>query len=293
MVKVRKAVIPAAGMGTRFLPATKAQPKEMLPLVDKPAIQYIVEEAVAAGIEDILIVSGRFKRAIEDHFDRSLELERHLEEHGKHQELEMVRNISTLANIHYIRQPELRGLGHAVYMAKSFVGTEPFAVLLGDDIIHGRESGLAQLLRVYENCGTSVVGVQPVPREKVSSYGIIAGLSSDGIHYAVSDLIEKPTVEEAPSMLAIVGRYIISPSIFPILANTPPGKQGEIQLTDALRGQMDAEGLSACKIEGQRFDIGDKLGYLKATIGLALTRDDMREDLLRFFIETLAQKQPL
>nr|NNM89652.1 UTP--glucose-1-phosphate uridylyltransferase GalU [Bacilli bacterium] len=277
-------------MGTRFLPATKAQPKEMLPLVDKPAIQYIVEEAVAAGIEDILIVSGRFKRAIEDHFDRSLELERHLEEHGKQKELELVRDISNLANIHYVRQPELLGLGHAVYMAKSFVGDEPFAVLLGDDIIHAKDSGLSQLLAVYANSNTSVVGVQPVPHDKVSSYGIIDGQSEDDIHYHLRDLVEKPALDEAPSNLAIVGRYIINPSIFTILETIEPGKQGEIQLTDALREQLRLEGLSACKIDGLRFDIGDKLGYLKATIGLALTREDMREDLLRFFIETLASR---
>jgi UTP--glucose-1-phosphate uridylyltransferase len=277
-------------MGTRFLPATKAQPKEMLPLVDKPAIQYIVEEAVAAGIEDILIVSGRFKRAIEDHFDRSLELERHLEEHGKQKELELVRAISNLANIHYVRQPELLGLGHAVYMAKSFVGDEPFAVLLGDDIIHAKDSGLSQLLAVYANSNTSVVGVQPVPHDKVSSYGIIDGQSEDDIHYHLRDLVEKPALDEAPSNLAIVGRYIINPSIFSILETIEPGKQGEIQLTDALREQLRLEGLSACKIDGLRFDIGDKLGYLKATIGLALTREDMREDLLRFFIETLASR---
>ncbi len=290
MKRVRKAVIPAAGMGTRFLPATKAQPKEMLPLVDKPAIQYIVEEAVAAGIEDILIVSGRFKRAIEDHFDRSLELERHLEEHGKQKELELVRDISNLANIHYVRQPQLLGLGHAVYMAKSFVGDEPFAVLLGDDIIHAKDSGLSQLLAVYANSNTSVVGVQPVPHDKVSSYGIIDGQSEDDIHYHLRDLVEKPALDEAPSNLAIVGRYIINPSIFTILETIEPGKQGEIQLTDALREQLRLEGLSACKIDGLRFDIGDKLGYLKATIGLALTREDMREDLLRFFIETLASR---
>jgi len=285
-MKVRKAVIPAAGLGTRFLPATKAQPKEMLPLVDKPAIQYIVEEAVAAGIEDILIVTGKFKRAIEDHFDRSLELEMHLAIHEKQATLEIVQRISELANIHYIRQSELKGLGHAVSMARSFVGNEPFAVLLGDDIIHSEDPGLAQLMRVYEEKGTSVVGVQPVPKENVSSYGIIAGLSSDGILYDVSDLIEKPYPHEAPSNLAIVGRYIITPSIFSIIDKTPPGKQGEIQLTDALRTLMLQEGLHACRIDGLRFDIGDKLGYLKATIGLALTRPDMRGPL-RDYLRTV------
>jgi len=288
-VKIRKAVIPAAGLGTRFLPATKAQPKEMLPLVDKPAIQYIVEEAVAAGIEDILIVTGKFKRAIEDHFDRSLELEMHLAIHEKQATLEIVQQISMLANIHYIRQSELKGLGHAVSMARSFVGNEPFAVLLGDDIIHSEDPGLAQLMRVFDQTGTSVVGVQPVPRENVSSYGIIAGLSADGVTYDVSDLIEKPYPHEAPSNLAIVGRYIITPSIFSIIDQTPPGKQGEIQLTDALRAQMLLEGLHACRIEGMRYDIGDKLGYLKATVGLALTRPDMRAPLIEYLRTVMAQ----
>lgn len=288
-MKIRKAVIPAAGLGTRFLPATKAQPKEMLPLVDKPAIQYIVEEAVAAGIEDILIVTGKFKRAIEDHFDRSLELEMHLAIHEKQATLEIVQQISMLANIHYIRQSELKGLGHAVSMARSFVGNEPFAVLLGDDIIHSEDPGLAQLMRVFDQTGTSVVGVQPVPRENVSSYGIIAGLSADGVTYDVSDLIEKPYPHEAPSNLAIVGRYIITPSIFSIIDQTPPGKQGEIQLTDALRAQMLLEGLHACRIEGMRYDIGDKLGYLKATVGLALTRPDMRAPLIEYLRTVMAQ----
>ncbi len=287
MKRVRKAVIPAAGLGTRFLPATKAQPKEMLPLVDKPAIQYIVEEAVAAGIEDVLIVTGRSKRAIEDHFDRSVELEMHLAEHEKRSTLEAVQHISRLANIHYIRQPELKGLGHAVYMARSFVGSEAFAVLLGDDIIYSEKPALSQLLEIYDRCGVSVVGVKPVPKESVSSYGIIAGISSDEVEYRVSDLIEKPYVHEAPSNLAIVGRYVITPDIFSIIETTPPGKQGEVQLTDALRSLMLRDGLSACKIDGLRFDIGDKLGYIKATIGLALTRSDMRSDVMRYMHEVL------
>lgn len=285
---MKKAVIPAAGLGTRFLPATKAQPKEMLPLVDKPAIQYIVEEAVASGIEDILIVTGKFKRAIEDHFDRSMELEMHLAEHEKQSTLQEVQRISELANIHYIRQSELRGLGHAVSLARSFIGNEPFAVLLGDDIVYSERPGLKQLLDVYDNCHTSVVGVQPVPKENVSSYGVIAGLTDDGICYTLSDIVEKPFVHEAPSNLAVVGRYVINPSIFSIIDRTPPGKQGEIQLTDALRAQLTLEGLHACLIQGQRFDIGDKLGYLKATVGLALTRDDMRADLLTYLHEVLA-----
>lgn len=291
MVKVSKAVIPAAGLGTRFLPATKAQPKEMLPLVDKPAIQYIVEEAVASGIEDILIVTGRFKRAIEDHFDRSIELEMHLAGHDKVGALEEVVRISELANIHYIRQSEQRGLGHAVYMAKSFVGHEPFAVLLGDDIVASSDPGLAQLLRVFEEGGRSVVGVQPVSRENVSSYGVIAGETQDGIRYRVTDMIEKPTPSEAPSNLAIVGRYVITPRIFTMIEETPPGKQGEIQLTDALRRLMTKEGLDACLVHGMRFDIGDKLGYIKATVGLALARPDMRSELLRHLADIVVQNR--
>ncbi|KYP80861.1 UTP--glucose-1-phosphate uridylyltransferase GalU [Ferroacidibacillus organovorans] len=288
---VRKAVIPAAGLGTRFLPATKAQPKEMLPLVDKPAIQYIVEEAVAAGIEDILIVTGKSKRAIEDHFDRSLELEAHLAEHEKRVVLEEVKRISDLANIHYIRQPEPRGLGHAVSMARSFVGEEPFAIMLGDDIIHSTTPGLAQLLSVFERTGTSVVGVQEVPHERVSSYGIIAGLSTDGVQYTLSDVIEKPSPDESPSNLAIVGRYVVNASIFSILQTLPPGKQGEIQLTDALKQQMLREGMHACVIDGMRFDIGDKLGFLQATIGLALTRIDMRDELIRYMSGVIEQER--
>ena len=280
-MRVRKAVIPAAGMGTRFLPATKAQPKEMLPLVDKPAIQYVVEEAVQAGVEDILIVTGRFKRAIEDHFDRSLELEAHLQQKEKLALMEEMRRISELANIHYVRQPELFGLGHAVYMAKSFVGKEPFAVLLGDDIVHADIPALAQLLGWHARRGRSVVGVQRVPRDAIDKYGVIAGTSSDGVHYAVSDLVEKPSPARAPTDLGIVGRYVVTPGIFACIEATQPGKQGEIQLTDALRRQVRSEGVDARVISGERFDIGDKAGYIKAIVGLALTRDDMRQDLLR------------
>jgi UTP--glucose-1-phosphate uridylyltransferase len=219
-----------------------------------------------------------------------MELEMHLAEHEKHEVLEVVQQISNLANIHYIRQPELRGLGHAIFMARSYVGNEPFAVLLGDDIIHSEVPALVQLLDVYERSHTSVIGVQEVPWENVSSYGIISGNSLDGIKYNINDLIEKPAREDAPSNLAIVGRYIIHPSIFSILADTAPGKQGEIQITDALHTQMNIEGLNACKIEGLRFDIGDKLGYIKATIGLALTRPDMREPVLNYLQALLADE---
>ncbi len=286
-MKVKKAVVPAAGMGTRFLPATKAQPKEMLPLIDKPAIQYIVEEAVQSGIEDILIVTGRFKRAIEDHFDRSFELENHLEKGGKERQLEEVRRISELANIHYVRQRELRGLGHAVSMARSFVGNEPFAVLLGDDIVRSDVPALSQLLRWHEQTEKTVIGVQPVPRASISSYGVIAGHSEDGEYYSVSSLVEKPEPSEAPTNLGIVGRYVINPGIFGVLDETPPGKLGEIQLTDALSRQALDEGVGACVIRGDRFDIGDRLGYIRAIIGLALARPDIRPQLLALLVETV------
>ncbi len=232
---VRKAVIPAAGLGTRFLPATKATPKEMLPIVDKPTIQYIIEEALASGIEDILIITGRSKRAIEDHFDRSIELELNLEASGKTKELELVRKISDI-RIHYIRQKEPRGLGHAILCAKHFVGDEPFAVLLGDDVVDSQVPALKQLIDVYDKTGASVLGVQEVPQEKVSAYGIVAGEpTSEARTVKVNDMVEKPSVEEAPSRLAVLGRYVITPEIFPILEKTEPGRGNEIQLTDALK----------------------------------------------------------
>ena len=232
---VRRAVIPAAGLGTRFLPATKATPKEMLPIVDKPTIQYIIEEALASGIEDIIIISGKSKRAIEDHFDRNMELEMSLEASGKFEQLEMVRRISEI-NLHYIRQKEPRGLGHAILCARRFIGDEPFAVLLGDDVVDSEKPALKQLIDVYDRRGFSVLGVQEVAPEKVSSYGIIDGaLTEEARTYTVKDMVEKPAQEEAPSRLAVLGRYIITPEIFDILENTPPGRGNEIQLTDALR----------------------------------------------------------
>ena len=273
-MRVRKAIIPAAGFGTRFLPATKAQPKEMLPIVDKPTIQYIVEEAVAAGIEDILIITGRSKRAIEDHFDRNLELEHFLESKGKADLQQLVAEIGAV-DIHYIRQKEQLGLGHAIYCARSFVGNEPFAVLLGDDIVYNGKPCIGQLMDIYSEVGGSVLGVQPVPREWTSRYGIVSPRSGEGKLYEVADLVEKPDPQEAPSELAILGRYIIEPEIFGILRETQPGAGGEIQLTDALRELARRKPMYAYHFEGKRYDVGDKLGYLEATVEFALKRADL------------------
>lgn len=273
-MRVRKAIIPAAGFGTRFLPATKAQPKEMLPIVDKPTIQYIVEEAVAAGIEDILIITGRSKRAIEDHFDRNLELEHFLESKGKAELQQLVAEIGAV-DIHYIRQKEQLGLGHAIYCARSFVGNEPFAVLLGDDIVYNVAPCIGQLIDVYDKVGGSVLGVQPVPREWTGRYGIVSPRSGKGKLYEVEDLVEKPDPQEAPSELAILGRYIIEPEIFEILRETQPGAGGEIQLTDALRELARRKPMYAYHFEGTRYDVGDKLGYLAATVEFALKREDL------------------
>jgi UTP--glucose-1-phosphate uridylyltransferase len=267
---VRKAVIPAAGLGTRFLPATKASPKEMLPLVDKPLIQYAVEEAVASGIEDIIVITGRGKRAIEDHFDRSFELEENLKGNGKAQLLKAIRDISRLANFCYVRQPEALGLGHAVLCAQHLIGDEPFAVILGDEVIDAKVPALAQLIRMFDTGNGAVLGVQKVRREEVSHYGIVeAQRIADGLHRIV-DLVEKPSPALAPSRFAVIGRYVLSPEIFPILERTTPGKNREIQLTDALR-QLAREAPSYAKeIVGQRYDAGDKLGFLQATVEFAL-----------------------
>lgn len=280
--KVRKAVIPAAGLGTRFLPATKATPKEMLPIVDKPTIQYIIEEALASGIEDILIITGRSKRAIEDHFDRSIELELNLEAAHKEQELEMVRKISDI-RIHYIRQKEPRGLGHAILCAQQFIGDEPFAVLLGDDVVDSRVPALKQLIDVYERTGASVLGVQEVPQEKVSSYGIVTSQpTGEKRTFTVQDMVEKPKVEEAPSRLAVLGRYVINPEIFPILEHTAPGRGNEIQLTDALKVLAKEQPMYAYNFEGRRYDVGDKQGFLEATVEMALKRTDLRDKFLTY-----------
>lgn len=281
-MKVRKAIIPAAGLGTRFLPATKAQPKEMLPIVDKPTIQYIIEEAIESGIEEILIITGRNKRAIEDHFDRSIELELTLEQKGKNDLLKQVRNISEMVNIHYIRQKEPRGLGHAINCAKSFVGNEPFAVLLGDDIVDAKKPCLKQLIEVYDEYKTTVLGVQTVADEDVSKYGIVDGKHIEEGVYKVKNLVEKPAKEEAPSNVAILGRYIITPEIFHILDNTKPGAGGEIQLTDALKTLAATQAMYAYDFEGRRYDVGDKLGFLQATIEFGLKRKDIKDDLKKY-----------
>lgn len=285
-VKIRKAVIPAAGLGTRFLPATKAQPKEMLPIVDKPAIQFIIEEAILSGIEEILIITGRNKRAIEDHFDRAVELELTLKEQGKYDLLGLVQEISDVT-IHYVRQKEAKGLGHAVLCAKQFVGNEPFAVLLGDDIVDASVPCLKQLMDVYEDYGGSVLGVQEVPRDKVSSYGIVQPTRVKDNLWKAIDLVEKPAVEEAPSQLAVLGRYIIEPEIFELLENTEPGRGGEIQLTDALRRLAEIRAVYAYNFEGRRYDIGDKQGYLEATIEYALKRPELRDKFLRYLVKTM------
>ncbi|MGG1228672.1 UTP--glucose-1-phosphate uridylyltransferase GalU [Bacillus halotolerans] len=282
--KVRKAVIPAAGLGTRFLPATKAQPKEMLPIVDKPAIQYIVEEAVESGIEDILIITGRNKRSIEDHFDRSAELEFNLREKGKTETLKEMQQIADLANIHYIRQKEPLGLGHAVLCAEHFIGDEPFAVLLGDDIMVSEKPALRQLMDVYAAYGTEVVGVQPVLPEDVSKYGIIQTSGSQGHVYEVN------SPEEAPSEIAVMGRYVLNPSIFPILKSIGRGAGNEIQLTDALREVCRTQPIHARLLEGKRYDIGDKLGCFKASTEIGLMRPEMRSQLLAYLEEVLKRE---
>jgi UTP--glucose-1-phosphate uridylyltransferase len=294
MQKVRKAIIPAAGLGTRFLPATKAQPKEMLPIVDKPTIQYIIEEAVASGIEDIIIVTGRGKRAIEDHFDKSYELEETLAKKGKYDQLEEVQGISKLANIHYIRQKEPLGLGHAISCASRFIGDEPFAVLLGDDIVHSPEKPcLQQLVDVYERYNSSVIGVQEVPKQEVSKYGVIS-INQNGIEdgvFHINDLVEKPKVEVAPSNYAIMGRYVLRPEIFDILENLSPGAGGEIQLTDAIKKLNDLQMVVGYKFKGERHDVGDKFGFIKATLDFALEREDLKEKVVDYLTHILNQEK--
>lgn len=287
---IRKAVIPAAGFGTRFLPATKATPKEMLPIVDRPTIQYIVEEALDSGIEDILIISGHAKRAIEDYFDSAPELEMSLEKSGKTDMLRLVRDTADI-RVHYIRQRKMRGLGDAILTAKAFVSNEPFAVLLGDDVVHYPENpALKQLIDVYNEYGRTVLGCQTVPHEKVSSYGIVAGSQLDNHRILkVSDMVEKPDPDEAPSDLAVLGRYVITPQIFEILENTKPGKGGEIQLTDALKVLAQREAVFAYDFKGKRYDLGDKLGFLKAQVEFALRRDDLGVPF-RAYLEEMAAK---
>lgn len=292
MYKIRKAVIPAAGLGTRFLPATKAQPKEMLPIVDKPTIQFIVEEAVKSGIEDIIIITGRSKRAIEDHFDRSLELEVFLKKTKKEELLNMVQDISRMANIYYVRQKEALGLGHAIYCARKFIRDEPFAVLLGDDIIHSKIPCLKQMINVYDRYGVSIVGVQEVPLEDISKYGIVDGEKISPRIYSARDLIEKPSTEDAPvTRLAIMGRYILTPEIFSILENLPPGKGGEIQLTDGLRELRKVQEIIAYNFKGRRYDVGDKLGFIKANIEYGLRHDELADPLMNYLREIVHQSE--
>ena len=290
MKKIRKAVIPAAGFGTRFLPATKATPKEMLPIVDKPTIQYIVEEALQSGIEEILIISGHAKRAIEDHFDTNPGLEMHLESHGQESLLKMVRSISEI-NIHYIRQKHMRGLGDAILCARSFIDDEPFAVLLGDDVVYNETNpALRQMIDIYNDLGATILGCQEVPLEKVSSYGIVAGVPVEGKNVLrVTNMIEKPSVEEAPSRTAGLGRYIITPDVFEVLARTEPGKGGEIQLTDAIQTMASREAVYAYCFKGKRYDVGDKLGFLKATVEYALRRPDLGEPFRQYLKDLMTK----
>ena len=288
-MKIKKAIIPAAGLGTRFLPATKAQPKEMLPIVDTPAIQFIIEEAVQSGIEEILVVTGRGKRAIEDHFDKSLELEELLALSGKYEELEVIQRISRLADIHYIRQKEPKGLGHAIWCARKFIGNEPFAVMLGDDVVQSKQPCLQQLMNVYERVQSSVIGVQNVAKEEVGKYGIIEpiGELEKGL-YEVKGMVEKPNADEAPSNLAIMARYILTPAILDILGEIKPGQGNEIQLTDGLQQLAKSEKVYAYEFEGKRYDIGDKLGFIQATIEYALKRKELREPLVKWIKENEA-----
>lgn len=286
-MNVKKAVFPVAGLGTRFLPATKSSPKEMLALIDKPLVHYVVEEAVAAGIEQILFVTGRGKRALEDYFDIAFELEALLYDKGKDAELSQVREIAEMVNIFYVRQKQALGLGHAILCAKEFVGNEPFAVLLGDDIIDAPRPCLGQLLDVYKKYRGSVLALEQVPMENISSYGCVKATALSDQAYEVTDLVEKPKREEAPSDLAIIGRYILTPDIFPILEKQTPGKGGEIQLTDAILTLSKEEAIYGCRFEGIRHDCGDKLGFLKATVDLALKREEFHGEFEKYLRERL------
>jgi UTP--glucose-1-phosphate uridylyltransferase len=294
MTAVRKAVIPAAGLGTRFLPATKAQPKEMLPILDKPAIQYVVEEAVRCGLSDILIITGRGKRSIEDHFDRSIELEHFLEEKGKFDELKQVREISDMATIHYIRQRDALGLGHAVSVAEEHVGDEPFAVLLGDDIIAETNPLLPEMLRVHERYGRSVLAAMQVSRDEIELYGSIEPEFVEDDRLArVLSVVEKPKPETAPSTLAAIGRYVLTPEIFRVLRALEPGVGGEIQLTDAINLLAQEQAVYAYVFEGGRYDVGNKLDAVKAAIELAIDRDDIGKDLRRWLVDLVQRKKLL
>lgn len=275
MPKIRKGVFPAAGLGTRFLPATKSMPKEMLPIVDRPVIQYAVEEAIAAGIEDVIFITGRGKQALEDHFDHSFELETILRDRGQESQLALVREVAGMCRVSYTRQKNALGLGHAVLCARDLVGDESFAVFLADDLIVARTPAIRQLMNLHEQTGASIVAVLAVPKTEVSAYGVVQISTSHGRVHEVSDLVEKPRVADAPSNLAVIGRYVLSPRIFSVLEETPPGAKGEIQLTDGLRRIAREEKLLALEFEGRRYDAGDKLGFLQATVELALERPDL------------------
>lgn len=289
-MKVRKAIIPAAGLGTRFLPATKAMPKEMLPIVDKPTIQYIVEEAIESGIEDIIIVTGKGKRAIEDHFDNSMELERILTAKSKFDLLQEVRKSSDMVDIHYIRQKEPRGLGHAIWCARKFIGDEPFAVLLGDDIISAPKPCLRQMIEKYEQYGSSIIGVQQVAEESVSRYGIVDGKMMEPSFHRINHLVEKPSRDAAPSNMAIMGRYILTPEIFDILGEQAPGSGGEIQLTDAIAELNRTRAVFAYEFDGKRYDVGEKMGFIQTTIEFAMQREDLRYELLEYLTQTVEKE---
>lgn len=282
MKLIKKAIIPAAGLGTRFLPATKAMPKEMLPILDKPTIQYIVEEAAKAGIEDIIIVTGKHKRSIEDHFDNQKELEMILEDKGKTDLLEKVHYSTSLANIFYVRQKEQKGLGHAIYSARQFIGNEPFAVLLGDDIVESETPAIKQLMNVYEETGKSVIGVQEVPDSETHRYGIIDPLEKLGLKYRVKQFVEKPKQGTAPSNLAIMRRYVLTPEIFDYLKSQKEGAGNEIQLTDAIERMNSESQVYAYDFEGNRYDVGEKLGFVKTTIEYALKDKNMKDELKAF-----------
>jgi UTP--glucose-1-phosphate uridylyltransferase len=289
--KIRKAIIPAAGLGTRFLPATKAMPKEMLPIVDKPTIQYIVEEAIASGIEDIIIVTGKGKRAIEDHFDFAPELEKNLREHEKFELLKMVNYTSNLADIHYIRQKEPKGLGHAVWCARNFIGDEPFAVLLGDDIIQSETPCLKQLMNQYDETFSAIIGVQHVPEDETHRYGIVDPLLQEGRRYQVNNFVEKPKPGTAPSNLAIMGRYILTPEIFMFLDQQEKGAGGEIQLTDAIQKLNQIQRVFAYDFEGKRFDVGEKIGFVKTTLEIALQHEELHDELIQFIKQLLIENE--
>ncbi|KNE18797.1 UTP--glucose-1-phosphate uridylyltransferase GalU [Virgibacillus pantothenticus] len=290
MRTIKKAIIPAAGLGTRFLPATKAMPKEMLPIVDKPTIQYIVEEAVQSGIEDIIIVTGKGKRAIEDHFDNNFELEDNLIKKEKFDLLEKVKHPSKV-DIHYIRQKEPKGLGHAVWCARKFIGNEPFAVLLGDDIVQADTPGLRQLIDQFEETQSSVVGVQQVPDSETHRYGIVDPNTIEGRRYQVDHFVEKPKQGTAPSNLAIMGRYVLTPEIFTFLDKQEIGAGGEIQLTDAIQKLNEVQNVYAYDFEGKRYDVGEKLGFVKTTIDLALENEEIREELLKYLVEKVKKEK--